>query len=609
MKRAVILGLKILAGVVGVLLVLLVATCIAISSKSMQNSFKDYAMESLSERLETKVSIDSISINFFTFDVNLHGVNIEDQQHRKMFEAGTLAINLDIWGVIFNNITVSSARFDNVHARLFKPENGPANFQFVLDAFKSDKPKKKKEKKKASDDKKSFTFDINDVEINHLGLLYDGFTKKGPQTISAEIGKLTLEGKRRHKEVKIDSLHFILDNHKPRKNEGKPKRGWFDVGHFDVLAHMEFLIHHFATDSLNLTLQRCEALDSLTGFNVKDLRFKAGVNFKKAAELRDITVQQKSTVLTFDSATVVLPNKKQGRRFSFTTSKIKGKTQLKDISRPFAPVLKNFTQPLELTVLFSGTDTTLVFRDINVWSPDSAFKLHAEGGIEHLNKKMELDIHFHVDDMQTTAVFAEKIINMFTVKKLMMKQMKNLGNISYIGDVSILYKKEAFKGQLRTGVGNLDIDFYIDGNDKYIIGNATTPRIHLGKVLEMSDISDVSLKKGSFKVDIDKPRTLLMRQKYGGKLPIGNIDVIVGEAGYKGIKVRDLLLTAKSNGCEVDGNIAQQNKGLDWACDFIIPDIDKMSSIKVKPKVKVKVKDIINFDKLNPFKKKKKKEE
>ena len=53
----------------------------------------------------------------------------------------------------------------------------------------------------------------------------------------------------------------------------------------------------------------------------------------------------------------------------------------------------------------------------------------------------------------------------------------------------------------------------------------------------------------------------------------------------------------------------RSNKGLDWACDFIIPDIDKMSSIKVKPKVKVKVKDIINFDKLNPFKKKKKEEE
>ena len=604
MKRAVILGLKILAGVVGVLLVLLVATCIAISSKSMQNSFKDYAMESLSERLETKVSIDSISINFFTFDVNLHGVNIEDQQHRKMFEAGTLAINLDIWGVIFNNITVSSARFDNVHARLFKPENGPANFQFVLDAFKSDKPKKKKEKKKASDDKKSFTFDINDVEINHLGLLYDGFTKKGPQTISAEIGKLTLEGKRRHKEVKIDSLHFILDNHKPRKNEGKPKRGWFDAGHLDVLAHMELLIHHFDTDTMNLTLQRCEARDTLTGFNVKDLRFKAGVNFKKTAELRDITVQQDSTVLTFDSATVVLPNKKQGRHFSFSTSKIKGTAYLKDISRPFAPVLHNFTMPLELSVLFSGTDSTLVFKDVEVHTPDSLLMIHAEGGITNLNKSQELAVRFQVKDMVAKGTIKEDIISMFAGKKLMMKQLKNLGDITYKGDFAVLYKREEFQGIVGTAAGNLDFQFAIDENDKYLSGTADTKRIHLGKVLEMKDIGDVAL-KADFKIDINKDRTLQMRKKYGGNMPIGNVNAVVYEASYKGVKVKDLNAVIRSNGGQLEGNINQQNKGLDWACDFSITDIDKMSTLKVKPKVKVKVKDIFDFGKLNPFKKKK----
>ena len=83
-----------------------------------------------------------------------------------------------------------------------------------------------------------------------------------------------------------------------------------------------------------------------------------------------------------------------------------------------------------------------------------------------------------------------------------------------------------------------------------------------------------------------------MRKQYGGKMPIGTVKATVYEASYKKIKVKNLLVDIKSSGAQVEGNISQQNKGLDWACDFSFTDIDKMSNIKVKPKVKVKWKDI-----------------
>ena len=82
-----------------------------------------------------------------------------------------------------------------------------------------------------------------------------------------------------------------------------------------------------------------------------------------------------------------------------------------------------------------------------------------------------------------------------------------------------------------------------------------------------------------------------MRRKYGGKLPIGNVNAVVHEASYKGVKVKDLMVSIKSNGGQIEGEIQQKNKGLDWACDFSIADIDKVSTLKVKPKVKVKWND------------------
>lgn len=630
MKKYLFLGLKIFGGILAVLAVLVVALVFLLNTTSFQNKIKDYALESLSEQLQTKVSIDSVSVSLS--NVYLYRLEIEDRQQRKMFQAHLLAVKLDLWGLLSQNLNISSARLDGVHARLYKPKDGEANYQFVLDAFKKDPSKKKPEDQpKEKSTKKKFTFDVNNIDISDIDVVFnedtfslggldykkkwmgketghirqlhgklDMQTKKGPQTLRADIGLITLEGKREQPKVRIDSLHVAFDNHLPRKNEGKPNKGWFDPGHLDVLADMELNVDYYAKDTAHVEMTRFVARDSLTGFNVKDLRFLAGVNFKEAAYLSDITIQQENTILNIDNAKIVLPSKKDGRKFAFQTSKITGTTLLKDISRPFAPVLQKFTLPLELSVVFSGTDTTLTFRDIHVQTPDKKLTIDAVGGITNLNKSEELDIHFHVNKMATTGAMATQIIDQFTVKKLMIKQLNNLGNITYTGDVSILYHKEAFKGVLGTGAGNLDFDFYIDDDNKYINGHANTRKFHLGKVLAMKDINDVGV-DATFKVDIDKERTLQMRRQYGGgKLPIGTVKAKVYEAGYKGVRVKNLFVDIKSNGAMLEGDISQENKGLDWACVFSFTDIDKPSNIKVRPKVKIQLGEIFS----NPFKKK-----
>ena len=628
MRRFLIPGLKIIGGVVAAIVVILLGAALIFNTSSFQNKIMSYSTELLAERLETKVKVDSVSINFLTFDVNLWGVDIEDREQRKMLQTERLSVNLDIWGILSNNIKISSAELDGVKARLYKPEGGEANYQFVLDAFKSDKPKEAKKKEDGEKkEKKKLTLDVSKVEVSRIDVVFnedtfylgnldyakrltgsqegtlrdlrgklDFVTKKGPQTGRVEIEKIALLGKDDRQQVKIDGLCLNLDNHLPRKNEGKPNRGYFDAGHLDIHANMELMVNHLGKDTANVSLVKFEAVDTITGFDVKTLKCRAGIN-KKAAYLSDITVQQGNTVLNFDSAIIQLPSKKEGRKFAFQTSVIKGKAFLQDIARPFAPVLKNFTMPLELSVLFGGSDTTLVFKNVEVHTPDQRLTIHAEGGITHLNKAQELEVRFQVKDMLAKGTVKEEIISMFAGKKLMMKQLKNLGDIRYTGDFAVLYKREEFQGKVGTAAGSLNFNFALDENTKYLSGSANTKGFHLGKVLEMKDIGDVAL-KADFKVDIDKQRTLQMRKKYGGKMPIGNVDAIVHQASYKGVKVKELVADIKSNGGQLEGSISQQNKGLDWACDFSISDIDKMSTLKVKPKVKLKLKDL--------FKKKKK---
>ena len=114
MRRFLIPGLKIIGGVVAAIVVILLGAALIFNTSSFQNKIMSYSTELLAERLETKVNVDSVSINFLTFDVNLWGVDIEDREQRKMLQTERLSVNLDIWGILSNHIKISSAEHNHL---------------------------------------------------------------------------------------------------------------------------------------------------------------------------------------------------------------------------------------------------------------------------------------------------------------------------------------------------------------------------------------------------------------------------------------------------------------------------------------------------------------
>ena len=246
--------------------------------------------------------------------------------------------------------------------------------------------------------------------------------------------------------------------------------------------------------------------------------------------------------------------------------------------------------PLELSVVFSGTDSTLTFKNVHVNTPDKLLTITAEGGIDHLKEKEKLDVHFHVKKLTAKGKVKQEIINQFVVKKMMMKQLDNLGTLTYTGDFHVIWKRELFQGVLGTAVGNMTFNLTIDDLNHYIYGHVDAKKIQLGKLLDMKDIGDVGA-KADFKVDIDKKRTAILRKKTGGKMPYGTVDAFVYEAAYKGIKLKELKVDIKSNGGLVEGSI-DHLKSLKWGFDFSFTDIDKVSNVKVKPRVKGKLIDL-----------------
>jgi hypothetical protein len=621
MKKIITTLSKIVLGIVVLAAILLITAAILLNTQKVQDELAAYATEQLELELGTRVKIKHASVNVFTQKVNLEGLEVEDLEHRKMFEMGRLLVDVNLMNLIANNLVVEEVLLDDVKAKLYKPLDGPANYQFLIDAFKKD-PKQKKEKKEQKDStqKSAMTLDVNKVELKNIALTFNdtnqvslesvtyengwfgkhsgalknlkgqwGFKKKkGPVTAKFAIGSIKYKGQNTVHHLNLGQVHFATDNHKPRKNHDRPKRGFFDVDHLDVDAQMDLTLDYISEDSLHAVMNHMEAKDSVTGFNLKKMHFDAGI-MKERVHLQHIMIQQETTVLKFDSANVVLPSKKLGRKFSFETSRIKGQAQLRDISRPFAPVLKNFTMPLELDVLFSGTDTTLFFRDVHVYTPDKKLQIAAEGRILNLKEKEKLDVGFHIKEMKAQRGVPIQVINQFAVKKLMLNQLDALGTIYFTGDFAVLWKKEVFDGQLRTDVGALAFNFALDEKTKYVTGSVHSRKIKLGKVLNMDKLDDVGA-QATFIVDIHKARTAMIRKKYGGgKLPIGEVKATVFEAGYGGFRLKNMQVEFASNGSQAEGFVSHSKSMMDWDCTFIVNDVDKKNNVKVKPKVKLKL--------------------
>ena len=331
MKRVIILTLKILGGLVALVLVLLVAAFFYINSSAGQQRLLKFATDLLQEKLETKVQIDSVSVNFGTMDVNLFGLDVEDRQQRPMLQTDRISVSVDLKDLMAHKVEVKSADIDGLRAKVFQPRDSAANFQIIIDAFKSDKQKPKTTDKLKS--KNNLVLDVSRLQLRNIYVEHHHATKKYQMADTYSMKLLTLKPKGKKYVVTIDGLRYTTDNHLPRKNANRPKRGFFDAGHLDVKADLELMVNHYGKDTVNISLTRCVAKDSVSGFNFSDIRLDAGIN-KREANLRNVAIKHLNTTINFDSATVQLPSKKQGRKLEYQTSMITGRTILKDIARP-----------------------------------------------------------------------------------------------------------------------------------------------------------------------------------------------------------------------------------------------------------------------------------
>ena len=523
--------LKAFGIIVAVLVALFVVAIFIVESPTIQNKVMKKATAMLSEKLGRRVEVDRVNISLLRQSVGLYGVEIGDKETPPVLQLERLDIDLEVWPLL--------------HKRII----------------------------------------VDDAEIQGLTVSWTSETKKGPMDNQAIVSKLKANIDEEKSDVSIEGLHFRTDNHLPRKNENKPKHGAFDPGHFDITANMQLHIDSISKDTLIAELLSFTAQDTLMGIDVRDLHAKVQTNFK-IAHLQDLLVQQINTTISVPEAELIIPNKKEERMLAFTTGTITGRTQLQDIARTFAPPLEYFELPLNLTLHMSMADKKIAFRDIHVTTDDEKLVIDANGDLLQTKPKDSLDLRFRINRLTAKSGKTEEIINQFSVKKLMMKQLRTLGTISYVGNLNLMYKKERFNGVIQTNMGGINVNIIHDGIDKWMTGQVVTKTFDLGKTMDVKVLGTIDC-TANFKIDISKPRTAEKRRVKGGKLPICTVNATVDDCIFEDLHFRHLTADIDSDGAEAIGHLRKNGRIRDLYCTFSFTDTDEMHKMKItKPGIK-----------------------
>ena len=530
--------LKVIGACLGVVAVLILAAMLLLSTDGVQNRLIQYAVGILKEQLQTELSIGHVSISPIRGGVTLRDVEIEDRQGRKMFQMGNLTLGLDLGELWHKNIVIRKANVSGLNTLLCKPasaSDSTANYMFLKDAFKGNQSHAKK---------KPIAFRIEEATVN------------------------------------VDSFCYQTDNGKPRKNVGRPHRGAFDAGHLDVLAAMKVKLSQTADDkSMHVSISDFHAIDRGSGLLVDSLLLLADAN-KDSICINEVRVRLPNSIITIANGRLWL-----GDSLHYTIPDISLSTQLKDIAQPFGPRLNHFTTLLLAQCSMSGDKEGMRFDNVHVSTTNKQLRIEAAGRITHLKDKHKTRVHFDVKRMVAQNKVVERIVNHFATKKLMMKQLGALGQVTFRGCFDVLFKKVVFAGKLGTEAGDIDVNFTVDGLNKYLYGGVETGSFQLGRVMDIKQVDEIAC-QADFRIDISKQRTAQMRRQKGGKLPIGKVDAEVEKVYCVIGTLHNISATIVSDGAEAVGNVVEKNKLMNVYCNFSFTDTNQMHKLKVKTRLK-----------------------
>ncbi len=164
-------ALRYLLILLGVLLLLVSALIFSIRLPVVQNYLTSQAIDFVSSKTKSTISLDRIYIGFFNSAV-IEGLYVEDEKKDTLAYIGYAAVDIDIFSLVGKKINISMVELTNSTVNLSTTTKSPDyNFQFIVDAFASDSVAEPTTKPDTASE--PWTFGVEEVLLSNINFRYD----------------------------------------------------------------------------------------------------------------------------------------------------------------------------------------------------------------------------------------------------------------------------------------------------------------------------------------------------------------------------------------------------------------------------------------------------
>lgn len=121
---------------------------ITLSIPPVQKWAANFALEKLKPKFGTETKLEGIRIRLFN-TVELSGLYVEDRQQDTLFYAEKISARIKTLDLLRNRLSIQKTGIENFKANVYREtKNDPFNFQFIVDAFATEKDTLKVKKEK-----------------------------------------------------------------------------------------------------------------------------------------------------------------------------------------------------------------------------------------------------------------------------------------------------------------------------------------------------------------------------------------------------------------------------------------------------------------------------
>ncbi len=399
-----------------------------VRNDAVQTSAVRWVAAELSQALDAEIDVKRVDYRFF-HTLHIDSIYLSDRQGDTLAFVGSMEVQIHPQALLDRKLIVKKVAIDNPYVNLHDK-----NYEFILQALRSDEKKEEKEKWKVE------SINVKDVEITNLRARYDTLLLKDAEA------RLALENlDKQHIDASVKTLHGRIIN---VRTFGRREKTLFELCDAEAEVHM-------TPTSIDMPRLLVRLPHSELNSEV--------VHISKEA---------------------------------FTLRLNDAYCSLRDIGL-FVPQVRTLDGKLSLTAALTGNTDSIFLDELRVSYKDRQFFLGTATAF-HWQNFDSLQLRAECQDLMLRAgLLQDFLADLLDAPYQMPKQVFRLGEMHYTGVMEGRMRDMNLHGRFRTALGAISTNGHAQIGAKFdeltFNGSIGTKRFKLGQLLDNKDLGTLTM--------------------------------------------------------------------------------------------------------------------